>query len=139
MKSPVLIALVTGNAAEQVETRDERDVVAEVVGVLRRIYGAERVREPLRAKVTRWRSDPHTRGTYSFIPPGATGADIDALAEPVADRLFFAGEATSRTHPATTTGAMMTGLYQAGLIDAICSPPPPPPPTTATDSAATEV
>jgi monoamine oxidase len=120
MKSPVLIALVTGNAAEQVEQRDEREVVAEVVAVLRRIHGADKVREPLRSTVTRWRSDPYARGTYSYIAPGASGDDIDALAEPVANRLFFAGEATSRTHPATTTGAMMTGLHQAGVIDAVC-------------------
>jgi monoamine oxidase len=119
MKSPVLIALVTGDAAEQVEARDEREVVADVVGVLRRIYGAERVRDPLRSTVTKWRSDPFALGSYSYIAVGATGADIDALAEPVENRLFFAGEATSRTHPATTTGAMMTGLAQAGLIDEI--------------------
>ena len=77
--------------------------------------------EPVQSTVTAWRADEFSRGSYSFIAPGGTGDDYDAMAEPVGSRLFFAGEATSRQYPATTTGAMVTGLRQAGLLDEMAS------------------
>lgn len=40
---------------------------------------------------------------------GASGEDYEALAAPVAGRLFFAGEATTRRHPATMHGAYLSG------------------------------
>jgi hypothetical protein len=37
------------------------------------------------------------------------GKDRGILAEPIGDRLFFAGEATSREYPATAHGAYFSG------------------------------
>ena len=34
---------------------------------------------PCALRLSRWRSDPLTRGAYSYVPPGASGADIDAI------------------------------------------------------------
>jgi hypothetical protein len=34
------------------------------------------------------------------------------MARPVMNRLFFAGEATTREHPATVAGACITGLRE---------------------------
>jgi hypothetical protein len=48
---------------------------------------------------------------------GSTGDDYDLLAKPVDNRLFFAGEATIREHPATAAGAYLSGLRTAGLVD----------------------
>lgn len=39
------------------------------------------------------------------------------MARPVSLRLFFAGEATQREHPATVAGAYLSGLREAGRID----------------------
>ncbi|CAI2731332.1 unnamed protein product [Schistosoma spindalis] len=38
---------------------------------------------PIDAYVTRWRTDPYSRGSYSYVAVGATGADYDILGEPV--------------------------------------------------------
>lgn len=69
--------------------------------------------------VTRWTSDPYSGGAHSYIPPGATGADYDVLAAPVAARLFFAGEATNRRHPSSVAGAYVSGKREAERITAL--------------------
>ena len=33
--------------------------------------------------VTRWRADPWSRGSYSFVSTGSSGNDYDVLATPV--------------------------------------------------------
>ena len=41
---------------------------------------------------------------------------MEALAAPVSDRLFFAGDATSLAHLGTTQAALLSGLREAGRI-----------------------
>lgn len=55
-----------------------------------------------------WASDPYARGAASFTPPGANPADRATLAEPVGDRVFFAGEATW-DQPGTLSAALRSG------------------------------
>jgi monoamine oxidase len=60
--------------------------------------------------VHRWTDDRWARGAYSFFPPGTGLADRHALAVPVDDRLYFAGEATDTTgQSATIAGAIRSG------------------------------
>ena len=77
--------------------------------MLRRIYGQAAVRPPTRHWITRWGADEYARGSYSYVAQAAVPEDMDALAEPVNRRLFFAGEATNRFHPATAHGALLSG------------------------------
>jgi [histone H3]-N6,N6-dimethyl-L-lysine4 FAD-dependent demethylase len=87
--------------------------------------------------VTRWKSDPWTRGSYSFISVNSSGSDYDDIAEPIvpqssngiqAPRVFFAGEHTIRNYPATVHGALLSGLREARKIadvflgSALCKP-----------------
>jgi len=73
------------------------------------------------AVVHRWSTDPWTRGAYSYLPPGATLADRQALAPPVDGRLFFAGEATATDGlSATVPGAIGSGRRAAEeVLDAL--------------------
>lgn len=65
---------------------------------------------PLSTLCTRWGSDPFAYGSYSHVAVGASGDDYDVMAESCGNgRLFFAGEATTRWHPATMHGAFLTG------------------------------
>jgi hypothetical protein len=60
--------------------------------------------------VTRWGSDPMAYGSYSSVAVGALGGEeYDILGESVGGRVFFAGEATSKKHPATMHGAFLSG------------------------------
>ncbi len=60
-----------------------------------------------------WADDPHARGAYSYIP--VNGLDFPKLlAAPVAETLFFAGEATvTDGQTGTVFGALETGLRAA--------------------------
>lgn len=63
-----------------------------------------------------WGRDPLNGGAYSWVPVGAEDA-MEALAAPVEDTLYFAGEATESTgHQATVHGALRTGWRVAGEI-----------------------
>ena len=38
------------------------------------------------------------------------------MAQPIGDRVFFAGEATHRTYPGTVHGAYLSGLREATRV-----------------------
>lgn len=49
-------------------------------------------------------------GSYSSIAVGAQGGEeYDILAENLGGRVFFAGEHTTKKHPATMHGAFLSG------------------------------
>ncbi len=66
---------------------------------------------------SRWPVHPFVRGGYSFLPPGGTVEHREALAAPVDNLLFFAGEAThTQGEPATVHGAIETGYRAAAEV-----------------------
>ena len=63
-----------------------------------------------------WQSDPFSLGAYSYGKVGADGAQ-QALAQPIENTLFFAGEATDITgHNGTVHGAIASGYRAATQI-----------------------
>ena len=82
---------------------------------LQKIYG-KTIPDPKDYLMTRWNADPYAKGSYSFIGVGASIKDYDELAKPVANRLFFAGEATSSQYAATVHGAFLSGEREAKNI-----------------------
>lgn len=65
---------------------------------------------------TAWASDPHALGSYSFLPAGSGFVERRHLAAPVAERVYFAGEATGSDYPATVHGAYLSGLEAAQAL-----------------------
>ena len=104
---------MAGDAAFEVENEQDESLVNEMTSILARIYNKESLPQPIQYIVSRWHRDPFACGSYSFVGPDATGKDYDILGESVDQKLFFAGEATCRTHPATVHGAYMSGLRAA--------------------------
>lgn len=63
-----------------------------------------------------WTTDQYAFGAVSFVPAGAGAETRGALARPVDDRLFFAGEATDEDAPATMRGAIASGERAAAEL-----------------------
>ncbi|KAH6634315.1 flavin-containing amine oxidoreductase-domain containing protein [Chaetomium sp. MPI-SDFR-AT-0129] len=124
---PVLIALMAGDAGFDTEQTCNDDLVAEATHILHSVYGS-RVPNPVEAVVTRWASDKFARGSYSSAGPSMAADDYDTMARPIGN-LFFAGEHTSGTHPATVHGAYLSGLRAASeVVNAMLGPIPVPTP-----------
>ena len=82
---------------------------------LRSLFGNDAAKYVRATTETNWQSDPTTFGSYSYALPGCADART-VLAEPVADRLFFAGEATIPSAYATVHGAYLSGKDVAEKI-----------------------
>jgi monoamine oxidase len=117
--SNTLVALSFGNYAAVVEAKSDSEIKDEVTGILRTMYGSE-VPEPSNMLVTRWSTDPHSLGAYSYTGTGVVPADFDDLAEPVAGRVFFAGEHTRFDYHGTLHGAYLSGIDAADKVAAMC-------------------
>ena len=114
MGQPILAMLNSATFGTRLERLSDREVVAGAVAALANMYGD--VPAPRDARVTRWRSDPWAHGSYSYVPAGSTFAEHAVLGEPVGDKVFFAGEATSDDYPATVHGAFLSGVQAARQI-----------------------
>lgn len=116
VRAPVLVGWAGGPIAERLSGQGEQLIVDRAVKALARVLDVPRANiENLLDVyyVYDWQSDPFTRGAYSYVPVGGLDAQA-ALAQPVDDTLFFAGEAThSEGHHGTVHGAIATGKRAA--------------------------
>ena len=116
-KDPILLAFNVGEYAQELERLSDEETVQNAMDVLRKIYG-DSIPEPQEYFITRWYSDPFSYGSYSKTGVGATLVDYNILSEPVQDKIFFAGEATSE-YPGTTHGAYFSGKREAFRVHMI--------------------
>jgi monoamine oxidase len=79
---------------------------------LARVFGNDLGRRIRRSAATAWCGDPWARGSYSAARPGFARCRA-VLAEPVADRIFFAGEACTPRAFGAIHGAWISGTDAA--------------------------
>jgi monoamine oxidase len=114
---PVLTAFVGGQSALALNAVSEAEALEVGLSDLCRLFGNHAPRQRFdKGRRISWLDDPWARGGYSFVTPGAFGSR-HVLAQPLANRLFFAGEATvTDSNPATVHGAIETGQRAAREI-----------------------
>mmetsp|Transcript_96775 Transcript_96775/g.144915 ORF Transcript_96775/g.144915 Transcript_96775/m.144915 type:complete len:506 (+) Transcript_96775:168-1685(+) len=107
----VLIGCCYGDDAKEIETMTDEEATEAAVQSLRCVFGDDIVPDPTQSIVTRWQSDPYSRGSYSFQKLGAKGNKTrrDLAESPVGGNLWFAGEACHMKYPSTTHGALLSG------------------------------
>lgn len=115
---PEVNALMTFAYAEyarQTETMTDAQIIDEIMGHLRDIYGGG-IPNPTNMLRTKWSSNENAFGAYSYTAVGSEMRHFDDLAEEVNDKLFFAGEHTEIDYFSTAHGAYMSGLREAQKI-----------------------
>jgi hypothetical protein len=117
--SPLLTCWVAGPRAAPLAPQTESRVLAQVIEALARSLQvpAGALEAGLESwHMHNWSTDPFSRGAYSYVRVGGLDAPL-RLGEPVADTLFFAGEATDTSgNTGTVHGAMATGNRVASEI-----------------------
>ncbi|MEZ5811989.1 MAG: NAD(P)/FAD-dependent oxidoreductase [Rhizobiaceae bacterium] len=104
----LMVGFVGGDFAWEIECAGEAAAVDFATSALARIFGADAAGAVEAGAMTRWGSEPWTRGAYAAARPGQAGAR-DVLAQPVAERIFFAGEALGGPLMQTCGGARLSG------------------------------
>ena len=107
--APLLIGWAGGPAADALSELADEAILERGLDILSRVFRV-RARSQLAAwYLHNWQTDPFAGGAYSYV--GVHGLPHQrALAEPIADTIFFAGEATElEGHHATVHGAIATG------------------------------
>jgi len=118
-RAPLLVAWAGGPQARRVaagaaRTRLVRSALASLQGLFGR--GSARAAILQGSYYHDWQQDPYARGAYSYVTVGG-GTARAALGQPLADTLFFAGEATDTADEAgTVAGALQSGLRVAGEV-----------------------
>jgi monoamine oxidase len=118
-KLPIITGWAPFRCAESLSGKSRSFVVDRCLQTLSRLLGIglDPITQLLDAAYFHdWQSDPFSRGAYSYGLVGADGAQ-KALADPVENTLFFAGEATDVTgHNGTVHGAIASGRRAAKEI-----------------------
>jgi monoamine oxidase len=118
-KLPIITGWAPFRCAERLSGKSHSFVVDRCLQTLSRLLNIElkQITQLLEdAYFHDWQSDPFSRGAYSYGMVGADGAQ-EALASPVENTLFFAGEATDSTgHNGTVHGAIASGRRAAKEI-----------------------
>jgi len=118
-KLPIITGWAPFRCAEHLSGKSESFVVERCLQTLSRLLslGLEQITSLFGvAYFHDWQNDPFSRGAYSYGALGSDGAQ-EALARPVENTLFFAGEATDTTgHNGTVHGAIASGRRAAKEI-----------------------
>lgn len=116
----LLVMWHSGSLAKEREAMDDDAVLQIALDELRAATG-ENVPAPTKVRITRWGTDPFSRGAYFFPKVGSPPGDVAELAKPLGNRLFFAGEATNGSLFGTVPGAILSGQREADRIIRLAS------------------
>ena len=108
--TPLAVGFTGGPYAAGLEKAGPAAMTAAVVERLKSGFGAGAA--PSATLQTNWRSEPFTRGSYSYLTPQSGYSDREALGK-LNGRLILAGEHTSIDRPATMDGAWLAGKTAA--------------------------
>jgi monoamine oxidase len=118
LRGSLLNAWAGGPNATRLAGNNESELVRAALDSLQTLFGRKvRVRKVLEgAYLHDWQADPFSRGAYSYVVAGGTTAR-KALATPVQDTLFFAGEAAdTQGESGTVAGALQSGTRAARRV-----------------------
>ncbi|KAG6618673.1 uncharacterized protein IUM83_01389 [Phytophthora cinnamomi] len=107
---------IIGDTAQEVSAILSDDQIAHALFLqLQDTFGVD-IPEPVGHFITRWDQDEWAQGAYSSVTVESTYEDPDLMRQPVADRLYFAGEATNYEYQGALQAAYLSGRQAADEI-----------------------
>eukprot|EP00357_Protocruzia_adherens_P012206 CAMPEP_0114992296 /NCGR_PEP_ID=MMETSP0216-20121206/11859_1 /TAXON_ID=223996 /ORGANISM="Protocruzia adherens, Strain Boccale" /LENGTH=445 /DNA_ID=CAMNT_0002355739 /DNA_START=31 /DNA_END=1368 /DNA_ORIENTATION=- len=111
----VLLVFLHPNKEEEFKEKPEEEIIDFILRALKMKFPS--CPSPKSSLISRWATNQFTCGSYSHISEGNTDTNpAKLLQEPVENRLFFAGEATSPEFIATVHGAHLSGIREAKKV-----------------------
>jgi len=104
-----------GRLGEWMEKSGEQATINYVLERLHHVLGNDEKMTVDRKIVSAWSGDDWIKGSYSYALPGARHQRA-RLAEPIDDKLYFAGEATSSDFYSTIHGAYFSAVDVAATV-----------------------
>ncbi|KAL6702393.1 hypothetical protein ACN47E_002198 [Coniothyrium glycines] len=106
--SNILFATVVGDEAQRIERQTDEETQEEALAVLRKMFPAVEVPDPISFLYPRWTLEPWVFGSYSDWPLGAS-LEMHQNLRANLGRLWFAGEAMSTQYLGLMHGAWLEG------------------------------
>ena len=110
-----MIGWVGGRFAWELTDAGNQAAVDFALQELRKIFGSNVDRHFVKGAFSRWGEDPWTLGAYASARPGSAHQRA-SLSKPVADKLYFAGEACAGGLAQTCGGAFLNGQAEARRV-----------------------
>lgn len=121
--SHMMFMTVTEHQAYRAERQTDEETKAEIMEVLREMFPAIEVPDPVDFMYPRWTLEPWARGSYSYWPP-TVGLQMHQNLRANVGRLFFAGEHISGQFYGYLHGSYFSGREMgervAGLLGGKC-------------------
>lgn len=113
---PIVLSFANGAVAARLDrSASDAEAVGVAMGSLHKMFGQD-IPEPEAVAYPRWLSDPWSRGGYSYPGVGSAAEDRTIHARPLADRVFFAGEATELVEYGTVHAALWSAEQTAEAL-----------------------
>ena len=111
----MMIGFVGGDFAWNLTAQGREAAVDFASQALNRVFGEKASSHIVKSDFTQWPRNPWVRGAYSAALPGHFAARA-ALKRPLAEKVFFAGEAVAGEFAQTCGGAALVGAEVANTI-----------------------
>lgn len=115
MGQNTVVVFIGGRFAVWLEKQGQQASYEYALDEVANVFGNDLRNHVTRSIATAWTTDPWTRGSYSCALPGRA-QQRSVLAQPIENRLFFAGEATTVGDHACCHGAFNSGIRAAREI-----------------------
>ena len=117
-KNAILTGWLGGPNAAKMSLVSDEDILQAALESLAFIFNLEHdaLKHKLSAsQVVNWTNDPYTRGSYTYATVNSEAA-LSLLKTPVANTIYFAGEACESNEAGTVEAALSSGKKVSGLI-----------------------
>lgn len=104
----IVVGFVGGQFGWDLSRAGQAAAVDFALGEFVKMMGADARKHVVKGHMSGWADNPLTLGAYSAARPGKA-ASRDVLAQPLGDRVFFAGEALAGGYIALMSGAHLSG------------------------------